>query len=313
MIAPRFRARALVAAGIACVLAACSADPEPPPAPPAESPVSASPAVPPPPGGAIDVTYIGNEGFLIAAGDTKILVDALYREGVPGYEVIPPDRREMLETAASPFDGVDLVLVTHFHADHFDTEAVGRHLLSNPGARCITTAQTRDQMSQTFARFGEIASRVIGITPEEGEKMEVPGIREATGILVRVVNLHHGRDRPIENIGFLVDIGGMRILHVGDTEALAGEYAQYDLAGEAIDVAFLPFYQLVFDLWRAEVPRAIGADRIVVMHVPQEGVQADYIDNLGGRDKMLADIGAEFPESLFFAAPMQSATIPSLE
>lgn len=302
----------LLATMIACAFACSPGQEAPPPEAPPQRAAKDPEAPPPPPGGSVDVTYIGNEGYLIADGGTKVLVDALFREGVPGYESIPPDRRDRLETAAPPFDGVDLVLVTHFHPDHFDAEAVGRHMLSNPGARLVTTVQTIDQMRATFARFGEIESRVQGITPPEGVKEEVPGIREATGIGLRVLNLHHGRDRPIENLGFLFDIGGMRILHVGDTEALAGEYARYDLQAESIDVVFLPFYQVVFDLWRAEVPRAIGADRIVVMHVPEEGVQEDYIDNLGGREKMLADIGAEHPESLFFRKPMQAVTIPSI-
>ena len=282
------------------------------PAPAATPAQAASERFPDPPGGEISVTYVANEGFLISAGETKVLVDALYREGVPGYEVIPEERRELLETAAPPFDGVDLILATHFHPDHFDAHAVGRHLTSNPAARFVTTEQTRNQMRDLFPEFEVVGDRVIGITPAEGTIREVAGIHEATGVGLRVANLHHGRDRPIENIGFLIDIGGMRLLHVGDTEALAPDYARYDLVSEKIDVAFLPFYQLVFDTWRASVPPAIDADRIVIMHVPEAGVDEEYIANLGGREKMLADIQDEFPESLLIPDPMQSVTILSI-
>jgi L-ascorbate metabolism protein UlaG (beta-lactamase superfamily) len=40
----------------------------------------------------VQATYVGNEGFLISGNGRKILIDSLYREGVPGYVVIPEDQ-----------------------------------------------------------------------------------------------------------------------------------------------------------------------------------------------------------------------------
>lgn len=45
----------------------------------------------------VGITYIANEGFLLASGEQKVLIDALFREGVSGYAVVPPVTREELK------------------------------------------------------------------------------------------------------------------------------------------------------------------------------------------------------------------------
>ncbi len=67
----------------------------------------------------LEITYVANEGFLLAGGGKKVLIDALFDGGIAGYPTIPDELRPSLEQARPPFDGVDLVLATHFHGDHF--------------------------------------------------------------------------------------------------------------------------------------------------------------------------------------------------
>ena len=123
--------------------------------------------------GGLQVTYIGNEGFLISGGGKKVLIDALYREGVRGYVVVPPERRKKTENAQPPFDNVDLILATHYHADHFDPGAVGTHLLNNPKGIFVSTNQAVDQLEMEFADFSKIKERVKAITPKEGERTKI--------------------------------------------------------------------------------------------------------------------------------------------
>lgn len=251
------------------------------------------------------MTSVGNAGFLIRSGDAAILVDALYRDGVQGYDPVPPERREALESARAPFDGVSLLLATHVHADHFDPEAAGRHLVANPAARLVTTRQAAEAMAAAFAGYAQVKDRVTGITPAEGAIAELPG--DATsGIRVRVMNLPHG---VTENIGFLVEIGGMRLLHVGDTDAGASLYDRLALRDEAIDVALLPYWLVVYEPWRGTVAETIGARRLVIMHLPLAGGPAEDVPATGGRDAMLAGIRARHPGAVVLPEPMTSATI----
>ena len=40
------------------------------------------------------------------------------------------------------------MLASHHHGDHFDAEAVARHLASNPGARFVSTRQAVDRLQR---------------------------------------------------------------------------------------------------------------------------------------------------------------------
>ena len=257
-------------------------------------------------GDRVVLTYVGNEGFLVAADGRKVLVDALYRGGVSGYVVIPEERRRLLEGALPPFDGVDLLLATHHHADHFDPQAVGAHLKKNPGARFFSTRQAVERLRSEFAGFDAVRDRVEGVTPGEGERAR----RSVRGIELEILTLHHGRDRPIENLGFLFVIGGRKMLHVGDTEATADDFAVYDLAAERIDVAFLPFWHLIGENRPAAVRSAIRSERIVVMHVPPREADDPFIAGLGGWESMLSGIERAFPRAIVFREEMGVKRIP---
>src|SRR5512147_2776523 len=54
------------------------------------------------------ITYVANSGFLIWAGEKKVLVDALFDNdhGHPGAPTLVRDGK-------APFDDIDLVLATH--------------------------------------------------------------------------------------------------------------------------------------------------------------------------------------------------------
>lgn len=253
----------------------------------------------------IAVTYIGNEGFLIAAGDKKILIDALYRDGVPGYVVIPEQTRKKLEQASPPFDGVDLLLATHHHADHFDAQAVANHLENSPGAMFVSTEQAVAKLEK-LPNWNRIQERVRKVKPAEGERIQV----EWAGIDVSTLSLHHGREVPVQNLGFLVSLGNKKILHIGDTVANEEEFKVNHLVQEKIDIAFIPFWYLTEPDSKKAIPNAIHPRQIVVMHVPPPDAKDEYIEKLGGWQEMLKQINKDFPESFVFREVMTTKQFP---
>ena len=246
----------------------------------------------------VDVTYLGNEGFLIAAGDRKVLVDALFGDGIDGYPVVPPTPRRQLEAAAGDFAGVDLVLATHYHDDHFDAQAVARHLRANPDARFVSTRQAVERLRQ-LPDFDQLADRVEGYWPAEGERVSM----EHGGIAVTILNLHHGRDRrpEVQNLGFLIDLGGLQLLHVGDTEVDEADVRPYRLAEEAVDVFFVPSWFFGSLRWRP-VLAEVDAGARVVMHLAEPTAPASWFGPAGSREKRLAGIREVDPEAVVFRA-----------
>ena len=76
------------------------------------------------------------------------------------------------------------------------------------------------------------------------------------------MSFHHGR-LGVKNLAFLVDLDGLTILHVGDTEITANEIRPWRLADRQIDVALLPVWHLTEPTWlpiieeiRQQVPTA---------------------------------------------------------
>jgi L-ascorbate metabolism protein UlaG (beta-lactamase superfamily) len=249
----------------------------------------------------VQATYVGNEGFLISGNGRKILIDSLYREGVPGYVVIPEDQRLKIETGQPPFDAVDLILATHAHPDHFDAKAVAAHLENNPHAFFVSTEQAVKKLEQ-LPSWNKIGDRAKGLTPKEGERIKL----QLNEIEFEVLNLHHGREVPVQNVGFLISVGGQKILHVGDTEATQSELESYKLAEDRIDIAMIPFWHLTEPDRRHAVLNAIQPGRVLVMHVPLRSAKDPYIQELGGWDKMLSKIEKDVPEAVVFRDQMTS-------
>lgn len=252
----------------------------------------------------VKITYVGNAGFLIEAGGKKVIVDALYRVGVPGHVVLSKQVQSMAETAQPPFDGVGLVLATHVHNDHFDGNAVGRHLLANRAATFVTTPQTLTRMQEVFPGFAAVTERVRGIYPKEGEKLAV----DVEGYGLRVLALHHGRTTPFQNIGFLLDIDGAKLLHVGDTEASHPELGRYALPAEQIDVAFIPFWYLLDEQGVRTIREAVAAHTIVPMHIPPPGAPSALFGAAHDREGALKRL-REIENVLIFEREMETKVV----
>jgi len=216
----------------------------------------------PPAAWTVEVTYIANAGVLLSSGDTRVLIDGLFRP-YDNYPALPLPHREQLESGTAPFDGIDLILVSHIHGDHFDAEAVVRYLLASPGTELISSDQVVDELRQT-PEFAAIADRVRGVSPTLGERVPVT----AAGIQIDVLGVGHGsgRHREIQNLGHVVTLGGRTFLHVGDADPTSGILERFNLATNGIDVAFLPAWFLTEspDLVHDDIrPRHVAA-----VHMP---------------------------------------------
>lgn len=252
--------------------------------------------IPPAATAEVEVTYLGNEGFLLAAGETKVLIDALYGDGLAGYAVVPDEPRRQLEAAAGRFAGVDLVLASHYHGDHFDAVAVARHLTNNPGARFVSTHQAVDRLRRVEG-FVDIADRVEGHWPAEGTTAAI----EHAGVKVTILNLHHGRGRqpPVQNLGLLLDLGGLRLLHVGDTEVTTGDVSAYALGDAGIDVLFAPGWFFGYKQWKPLLAE-IDPASTVVMHLAEASAPASYFGPAGSRAKRIERILEVDPDAIIF-------------
>jgi L-ascorbate metabolism protein UlaG (beta-lactamase superfamily) len=200
----------------------------------------------------LEITYLANEGVLIRCGGQKILVDALLRDSLDAYARHSPEVQEKLETGTPPFDGVGLALATHFHLDHWDAGAVSRFLRNNPNALFASTPDATAMLPWSQRK------QVRALWPDPNGKEEV----QRGDVIVSAVRLAHGNT---QNLGFRISMCGQTLVHLGDADVSAADFAALRRLGDA-DAALVPFWWLL-DPKSAEFVRKQWKPRhIVALH-----------------------------------------------
>jgi L-ascorbate 6-phosphate lactonase len=221
------------------------------------------------PAGAVGLSWLGQAGFALRTARTTALIDPFLS---PGHNREHPSGLD-----AGDATGIDVVFCTHEHVDHFDAESVPAIARASPGAVFVVPTPIVDMV----AEVGVAPDRVVGMQP--GDPVELAGLR------VRAVPAMHGVTMQdaygfgrelsaglVRFLGFVIDAGGVRLYHAGDTIHYDGmEDALRELT---IDVAMLPINGrdparegrgIVGNLSEREaawLSAAIGAEVVVPMH-----------------------------------------------
>jgi L-ascorbate metabolism protein UlaG (beta-lactamase superfamily) len=202
----------------------------------------------------LTVEYLANEAVLLSSGTSQILIDGLFGDGLTGYQTVPPPVRDSLERALGRFGEIDLILVTHVHQDHFNATSLARHLRSNLGARVAGSTQVRDSL-RLLAGWVDTA-RTTAIRPDPARPHELV----AGAIRVEAHGIPHppSRNQPVEHLVWIVSVGGVRVMHAGDSSPSVEELRT--AAGSGVDLLLAPNWIL---------GGARGAERIAATRAPQ--------------------------------------------
>jgi L-ascorbate metabolism protein UlaG (beta-lactamase superfamily) len=142
-------------------------------------------------------------------------------------------------------DGATAVLITHEHADHLDIDQ-----LRATDAPIYTIEAVRRQIAEADAA---VAERVQVVSP--GQQFD-PGL-PVTAVGERHAVIHP--DIPqIDNTGFVLDVGGKRVYHPGDS---------FTPAGGPVDLLLLPVHAPWSKLSEVvDFARTVGAARSLAVH-----------------------------------------------
>src|SRR5688572_19497274 len=228
-------------------------------------------------GTSVSVRYIANEGVLIASGGKQILIDGLHREYKPAYLFPPPEMQAVLENARAPYGKINVLLVSHVHLDHFHPQSIGQYLKSNPGSILASSDQAVGEVAKNFAEHEKVRSQIKPITHEWKKSSEI----NQDGIKIKFLGLRHSGEnfKGIQNLGHVIEVGGRKLLHIGDADMTAENFAAFNLAKERIDVAFIPYWFLISEEGRKLVREQFNAKNIIAVHIPPDEAQK-VIDQL---------------------------------
>jgi len=239
------------------------------------------------------LSWFGQASFAARGGGTTILLDPF---------LSPYDGR-LHESPLAPDEcvGIDVVLCSHEHVDHLDVPSIDAIAAASPGAVFVVPSPIVDMATEA----GVPSDRVVGMQP--GGSMEIDGLT------VRAVPACHGVTMDdaygfgeslsgglVRFLGFVIDLGGVRIYHAGDTIHFDG--MEETLAPLGIDVALLPINGrdaererrgIVGNLDHREAAwlgSRIDAGLLVPMHYDL------FARNLGFPGALVEAVGREFPD-----------------
>jgi L-ascorbate metabolism protein UlaG (beta-lactamase superfamily) len=234
----------------------------------------------------LEVTYLANMGVLLESGNRRIVIDGFHLAELDGAPPVPAELLGPLESATGRMRGVEVALTTHRHLDHFAARSVRARLAADPIIHYVAPTEVVD----TLRAHGAITipNRVHAVTPPAGGRMDL----DIAGIRITALDLPHNPTRTprAQNIGYLIRLNGITILHVGDADPTAERYAPHNLPAERIDVAIIPTWYVT------------GSSDLVRRHIAPRRVVASHVW-LGATEKLRRDVEREWPNATVLMKP----------
>ncbi|MEE9134543.1 MAG: MBL fold metallo-hydrolase [Nitrososphaerales archaeon] len=154
----------------------------------------------------LEISWLGHDSFRLKKG-LSVIVDP--------YKI-------------NSSEEVDIILITHEHFDHLSSEDLKKVIGPN------TIAISMQMCAQTLSTLGIAEVRIV----KAGAVLDVKGIRIEA---VESYNTNKFKEpglvfhpREDGNLGFVIDFGGVRVYHSGDTDDIP------EMANIKADIALLP-------------------------------------------------------------------------
>lgn len=219
--------------------------------------------------GRLNIWWLGQSGFLLQYSGSHLLLDPYLSDSLTRKyadtakphvrmtgRVIEPERLDFIDAATS----------THNHTDHLDGETLGPLLAVNPAMAVVVP---RANLHFAAERLAVAPARLTPIRVGENVTVGPFALRAVPAAHEKLETDAQGNHRFI---GYVVEVGGYRLYHSGDTVFFAG---LAEAVGRSVDVALLPINGrdpargVAGNLSAAEaldLAQAIGAATVIPCH-----------------------------------------------
>ena len=222
----------------------------------------------------LKITYLANCGFLYESNKSKVLIDPLGTEYGDFFYLPSEETKNNIINRKTPFDNIDLLLITHIHGDHFNAKLSESFLLTNSKAKMICPPQVYKQMKDSCNSFAKIESQIISPDLSINELKRI----KINDFTVTAIRLQHGTDRSLEgvsysdyteyekteNLGYIIHFNKKNVFHQGDACLKINEKALKNISC-TIDIAHLSYFDwdpISFNILKKE----LKAGTVIFMH-----------------------------------------------
>lgn len=226
----------------------------------------------------VELTYLGNCGFLATHGGKRIAFDLQGGSPDPGR-----------------IQGLTAVFSSHPHKDHFGAREHQDLLRANPQAPLVTGPEGAAAVVEAG-----LTARHLLVSPPPDAVMR----RTIAGLSVEVLALHHAGAPAyrMQDLAFSVDLAGRHIFFLSDIDPAYPPNAQtlkaWSNHAKPIDVLLVVFDLLQKEEGMALVRQHLKPRNIVAMHLPASMV-----------DQQSTLIRKHFPQTIFFRTPGETRSL----
>lgn len=214
------------------------------------------------------LTYIANDGYMVEAGGRKFLVDPLNVNPF-GYKNTPARVTDMIIKGIPPYDNIDFVIISHPHADHFNSGLLADFMLGNEKALLILNSWTeqvfKKEKGDLYEKFKD---RVVVLDPEWGKYLR----RSVKGMNLRFLSVNHSPSdgRKAAVLSFICETGGVKLSFIGDSylKKESEWLKSLKLSEEKIDLLLISM---------GADSELIQSQRTVFMHLTDREIKKEFL------------------------------------
>jgi L-ascorbate metabolism protein UlaG (beta-lactamase superfamily) len=204
----------------------------------------------------LHATWLGHSTVLLKVDGTTILTDPVFSDRIGlNFGPVTLGLKRLVAAAAplSRLPEIDLVVLSHAHMDHFDIPTL--RLLENPRTTVVTAPKTSDLLRPR--RYREVREM------HWGERVRV-GAAEVCALEVRHWGARMRTDTYRGYNGYLLEVGGYRIVFGGDTAITPAFRAVR--AAKPVDLAIMPIRAHCTPEQAWQMGNDAGAERFIPVH-----------------------------------------------
>lgn len=214
-------------------------------------------------GEAMYIYHMTNSGLLISTNGVKFLVDGIFSRNNL-FNPLDAELENGIMDSVGPFAGIDCLLFTHCHEDHYDGTKVKKYLEDNPNTALILPEDA--VFGRELRDYYRQEERICLLDSQL--EYQVFDVKNTTVHLFRTKHLDYASAECDVHYSIIIDDGNNRVGIAGDIE-LNDEETKKVFSGKRFDAVFLNPVVLYRKSWIDNF-KSIDAEKKYIYHIPAE-------------------------------------------